>query len=212
MRIQYMSDLHLEFQENSNEKSQIDDSDKATIVVKAINSDFKSIVFCSRVNSVYQENGTIHYSGYSSNMFKSENLCDIFETEMTFEADIVKREGGKVFYSIINNIKQFSLVKAEETDAIISGLCLGANKAKQEYVLLTENGILCMAKYDRLTRIHVGETYEIELLGSCNEDSYPLARVLESSNKSLDREELLKNQLREVSLYNKSKTNVEKAL
>lgn len=195
---------------NNNEKSQIDDSDKATIVVKAINSDFKSIVFCSRVNSVYQENGTIHYSGYSSNMFKSEDLCDIFETEMTFEADIIKREGGKVSYSIINNIKQFSLVKAEETDAIISGLCLGANKAKQEYVLLTENGILCMAKYDRLTRIHVGETYEIELLGSCNEDSYPLARVLESSNKSLDREELLKNQLREVSLYNKSKTNVEK--
>lgn len=194
----------------NDDKLQIDDSKKATIVVKAINSGYKSIVFCSRINSIYQEDGTIHYSGYASNMFKSENLCDIFEAGMVFEADIVKREENKVSYSIINNIKQFSLIKARETNAIISGLCLNANKAKQEYVLLTENSILCIAKYDRYTHVCVGKTYEVELSGDCNEDSYPLARIIERSSKNLVKKELLKTQLREISLYNESKTKAER--
>lgn len=189
------------FSTNEFQISSQDESTYVNIVTKEINHTFTNLVFCTRKDSIFREDGIIHYSGYTPK-FKADYLDEIFQENMYFVAKMDRQENGRVNFDITDNIQEFSNYLAEQVENTVLGLCLNINLTEQEAIFITETGILCSTALPSNSHIKNGETYELSIDISTKQGQLPIAMVLGKKNKQLNRIQLLRNQLSLLSDYN----------
>lgn len=176
------------------------------IKTKAINHDYKGLIFCARADAFVKGDGVISFKGYAPN-FKVENLNEIFEAGMHFNAKFSRNEKGQVDYDIIDDIVKFSIRQLSSTPTVQRAVCIGYSNYFRKATFITECGIICECEINYSQTVRINQSYEVKLSFS-KEALYPICTVQKVLPIALDKTELLKKQLKEISDYNK-RTNLD---
>jgi hypothetical protein len=181
--------------------------DYTKIIISGINNNLKNLIFC---HSIYEDyiNGIIHSSGYCGYHFSCNDLTKIFERGLEFYAKINTID-NKYNFNIIENIMEFSNYMAENLDHNVSGLCLSINSKNKRTYFITENGITCSCITSYCKHVKEGDVCVLTVKASYEDNYFPIAHFVQDEDKVLNKEELLRNQLRMVSEYNYEKNDDE---
>lgn len=177
--------------------------DYTKIIISGINNNLKNLIFC---HSIYEDyiNGIIHSSGYCGYHFSCNDLTKVFERGLEFYAKINTID-NKYNFNIIENIMEFSNYMAENLDHNVSGLCLSINSKNKRTYFITENGITCSCITSYCKHVKEGDVCNLTIKTSLEDNYFPTAYFVNDEDKVLNKEELLRNQLKMISEYNYEK-------
>lgn len=171
------------------------------IKTKAINHDYKGLVFCARADAFVKDDGVISFKGYAPN-FKIENLDEIFDAGMHFNAKFSRNEKGQVNYDIIDDIVNFSVRQLNDTPDVQRAVCIGYSNYFHKATFITEYGITCECDINDSQKVVINQPYEVKLSFSKNAEC-PICVVQKVLSDALDKIVFLKKQLKGISDYNK---------
>lgn len=185
-------------------KSLTNNGNYVHITTKSINPQFSNLVFCSADSSTKHLSGAINSHGYLPSIWWSKDLVfsSLFEGGMHFLGVPVLNDNGKVEFHITDNLREYSNYLAEDVIDNIDAIYLGFDEVMQKAILLTENGILCEAEMPNPKLYRLGWTYEIVILDSQDPDRFPEAQIIKSSSYYLNKEDIIREQLKSLSAYN----------